>query len=79
MNYYIKDVIEGVLFALITVASCVVVVGGISYAYNVNACNIWEDLGKGECRSYVFESNYVMYDGEWLRYSEYEQTKRLEH
>ena len=71
MNHVIVDFLQGLLFALILVASCVVMVVGLSYAYNVNACNIWEDLGKGECRSYLFESNYVMHDGEWLSYDEY--------
>jgi hypothetical protein len=72
-----RDYVGPWLAALSIVACCAAMVGGVAYAFGAHSCSIWEDLGKGECRSYLFASNYVMHDGEWVRQDMYELKKRL--
>ncbi len=61
----------GVLIFLIAAPVFLVV---FSYLLSVSRCDNWIENGRGECKSYWLDSNYVKIDGVWMRYSEYEKT-----
>lgn len=60
------------VFIFLIAASVFVVV--FQYLFSVSRCENWIENGRGECKSYWLDSNFVKIDGVWMRYSEYEKT-----